>query len=147
MISGLIGLRPRADETVEVNPLAPAEWDYFCLDNIAYHGRTLTICWDQTGRHYGKGQGLRVFADGKEVAVSERLGRIAGQLPAPTAPATSAGWKKFEGNPVIGGKYGTCFDISVLREGGIYRMWLSWRPKKSVALVESQDVLHYFHTS
>ena len=75
--------------------------------------------------------------------MSERLERIAGQLPAPTAPATSAGWKKFEGNPVIGGKYGTCFDISVLREGGIYRMWLSWRPKKSVALVESQDGIHW----
>ena len=35
----------------------------------------------------------------------------------PAAPETSAGWKKFEGNPVMGGKYGTCFDISVLREG------------------------------
>ncbi|MCX8496680.1 MAG: hypothetical protein ORN51_10905, partial [Akkermansiaceae bacterium] len=30
---------------------------------------------------------------------------------------TSGGWKKFEGNPVMGGKYGTCFDISVLKEG------------------------------
>ena len=37
----------------------------------------------------------------------------------------------------MGGKYGTCFDISVLKEGDTYRMWLSWRPKKSIALVES----------
>lgn len=59
------------------------------------------------------------------------------------APETSAGWKKFEGNPIMGGQYGTCFDISVLREGGKYRMWLSWRPKKSVALVESQDGIHW----
>jgi len=56
---------------------------------------------------------------------------------------TSAGWKKFEGNPVMGGKYGTCFDISVLKEGDAYRMWLSWRPKKSIALVESKDGIHW----
>ena len=59
------------------------------------------------------------------------------------AAETITGWKKFEGNPVLGGKYGTCFDISVLRESGKYRMWLSWRPEKSVALVESRDGLHW----
>ena len=43
----------------------------------------------------------------------------------------------------MGGKYGTCFDISVLKEGETYRMWLSWRPKQSVALVESTDGIHW----
>ena len=43
----------------------------------------------------------------------------------------------------MGGKYGTCFDISVLRDGDKYRMWLSWRPKKAVALVESKDGIHW----
>ncbi len=61
----------------------------------------------------------------------------------PAVPETVAGWKKFEGNPVMGGKYGTCFDISVLHEGDKYRMWLSWRPKKSIALVESKDGIHW----
>ena len=68
-------LRPRADDTIEVNPLAPEGWDYFCLDHIAYHGRTLTICWDRTGQRYGKGKGLRVFADGKQIAAAEKLAR------------------------------------------------------------------------
>src|SRR5690349_707272 len=68
----------------------------------------------------------------------------AGESAAPSPGVeTAAGWKKFEGNPVMGGKYGTCFDVSVLREGGTYRMWLSWRPKKSVALVESPDGIHW----
>jgi predicted GH43/DUF377 family glycosyl hydrolase len=58
-------------------------------------------------------------------------------------PATIAGWTKYEGNPVMGGQHGTCFDISVLREGDLYRMWLSWRPKASVALVESRDGFHW----
>jgi predicted GH43/DUF377 family glycosyl hydrolase len=54
---------------------------------------------------------------------------------------TAAGWLKYEKNPVLGGKLGTCFDISVLREDKQYRMWFSWRPKKSIALVESEDGL------
>src|SRR5262249_44671176 len=54
---------------------------------------------------------------------------------------TAAGWQKYEKNPVLGGTLGTCFDISVLREDKQYRMWFSWRPKKSIALVESQDGL------
>ena len=52
---------------------------------------------------------------------------------------TTAGWVKHPKNPVLGGDLGTCFDLSVLREGDRYRMWFSWRPKKSIALVESQD--------
>ena len=51
---------------------------------------------------------------------------------------TTAGWVKHP-NPVLGGDLGTCFDISVLKEGVTYRMWFSWRPKKSIALVESKD--------
>jgi predicted GH43/DUF377 family glycosyl hydrolase len=56
---------------------------------------------------------------------------------------TTGGWEKYSGNPVLGGKYGTCFDISVLREAGAYRMWVSWRPKGGIALVESKDGLHW----
>src|SRR5215475_11994602 len=52
---------------------------------------------------------------------------------------TTAGWVKYAKNPVLGGDLGTCFDISVLKEGDTYRMWFSWRPKKSLALVESKD--------
>jgi predicted GH43/DUF377 family glycosyl hydrolase len=82
VISGLIGLRPRADQTVDVNPLVPeGKWDWFCLDNVAYHGRTLTILYDRTGAKYGRGQGLRVLADGKEITASAKLERLVGELP------------------------------------------------------------------
>jgi predicted GH43/DUF377 family glycosyl hydrolase len=57
--------------------------------------------------------------------------------------ATSASWEKYSGNPVMGGKYGTCFDVSALKEGDTYRMWVSWRPKQSVAVVESKDGIHW----
>ncbi|MGO9202308.1 MAG: family 43 glycosylhydrolase [Limisphaerales bacterium] len=56
---------------------------------------------------------------------------------------TAAGWVKYGANPVLGGGLGTCFDVSVLREDGVYRMWFSWRPRKSIALVESSDGAHW----
>jgi predicted GH43/DUF377 family glycosyl hydrolase len=49
---------------------------------------------------------------------------------------TNGGWRKHPGNPVLGDlTTGTCFDVSVLREAGEYRMYFSWRPRKSLALV------------
>jgi predicted GH43/DUF377 family glycosyl hydrolase len=58
----------------------------------------------------------------------------------PPSPDAAAGWAKHASGPVLGGKLGTCFDNAVLREeGGRYRMWFSWRPRKSIALVESAD--------
>ena len=51
-------------------------------------------------------------------------------------------WVKYL-EPVLGGQYGTCFDVCVLRERGMYRMWLSWRPKMSIALSESKDGIHW----
>jgi hypothetical protein len=82
IISGLIGLRPRADNIVEVNPLLPdGLWDFFCLDHIRYHNHWLTICWDKTGGHYKRGKGLRVLADGKEIAAADGIRLVTGALP------------------------------------------------------------------
>ena len=81
IITGLVGLTPRADDTIEVHPLLPdGTWDWFCLDAVPYHGKTLTILWDKTGAHYGKGAGLRLFADGKLLAETNRLTRVTGKL-------------------------------------------------------------------
>jgi len=63
--------------------------------------------------------------------------------PASANAEASAGWVKYDGNPVFGGRYGTCFDVSVLKEGTVYRMWFSWRSKASIALVESSDGIHW----
>jgi hypothetical protein len=81
IITGLAGLRPRADNIVEVNPLLPADtWDYFCLDNVFYHGHTLTILWDKTGEKYGKGSGLKVYVDGQCIGESPVLSKVTGLL-------------------------------------------------------------------
>ena len=82
VITGLAGLRPRADNVVEVNPMLPAgKWEWFCLDRVPYHGRLLTIVWDQTGARFKAGKGLRLLADGKEIARSATLNRLTGTLP------------------------------------------------------------------
>ncbi|MDQ3812572.1 MAG: glycoside hydrolase [Armatimonadota bacterium] len=81
LITGVVGLRPRADGVVEVHPLLPdGIWEWFCLDGVPYHGRTLTILWDATGKRYGHGAGLRVLADGKPIAQAPRLERVTGLM-------------------------------------------------------------------
>ena len=88
IISGLVGLRPRADDMLVVNPLAPTEWDYFALDGIEYHGHNLTIAWDRDGSRYGRGAGFMAFVDGDMIAQTPELGRLEVALPASTASAT-----------------------------------------------------------
>ena len=82
LISGIVGLVPRADNAVEIWPLLPdGVWDWFCLDGVKYHGRLITILWDRDGTHYGRGQGLVLLADGKEIARANRLEHLTGRLP------------------------------------------------------------------
>ncbi|MDR1574690.1 MAG: hypothetical protein LBS37_01680 [Treponema sp.] len=68
-------------------------------------------------------------------------------------PATQGGWKKYPGNPVMGdAKLGTCFDVLVFPKYGKgispaapgeksdgFKMYFSWRPKKSLATTTSAD--------
>jgi hypothetical protein len=62
VISGLVGLRPGADGALDVRPLVPeGKWDWFCLDQVPYHGRSVTVVWDRSGARYGRGKGLRVI--------------------------------------------------------------------------------------
>ena len=77
VITGLVGLRPRADNKIEVNPLIPEKkWDWFCLDNVLYHGKIISIVWDKTGDKYGIEKGLSVLVEGKVVGHSDKLNRI-----------------------------------------------------------------------
>jgi predicted GH43/DUF377 family glycosyl hydrolase len=51
-----------------------------------------------------------------------------------------AKWVKYENNPVLGGgDVGTVFDVSLLKDDGVYKMYNSWRPKGSLALSVSAD--------
>ena len=81
IVTGLAGLRPDTGELVRVAPLLPDNtWDWFLLDNIQYHGRYLTILWDKTGAKYGRGAGLKVYADGTLIASAAGLDEVLGTL-------------------------------------------------------------------
>lgn len=87
VIGGLLGLVPREDDVIEVDPLLPADaWDWFCLDGVRYHGHDVTIIWDRTGERYGRGAGLAVWVDGREAARRADLGRVTGALTAASGP-------------------------------------------------------------
>ncbi len=77
IITGLAGLRPRADNKIEVHPLLPAgKWDWFCLDNVLYRGKIITIIWDKDGTKYKKGKGLSVWVNGVKKGEMATPGRI-----------------------------------------------------------------------
>lgn len=76
VISDLLGLKPRKDQTIEIHPLIPDDWEWFCLDKVAYHGHTLTIIWDKTGEKYKRGNGLMLFVDGKLKANVDQVSRL-----------------------------------------------------------------------
>lgn len=76
VITGLVGLTPRDDDAIEINPLAPAVWDFFALDDVAYRGHRLSIVWDKRGRRYSLGPGLHLLVDGEKVASSPTLERL-----------------------------------------------------------------------
>ncbi len=81
VITGLVGLRPRADETVEVNPLLPpGMWDWFCLEGVPYHGRTISIVWDRTGLRFKRGRGLTVLVEGRVAGQGRELGKVNAKL-------------------------------------------------------------------
>lgn len=67
VITGLIGLVPRADNVIEISPIIPASWNYFALENVAYHGHLLTILYDADGNRYHAGSGLSIFVDGVKI--------------------------------------------------------------------------------
>ena len=82
LITGIVGLCPRSDNQVTIDPLLPAQvWNWFCLDGVKYHGHQLTIFWDRAGQHFGRGTGLVLLLDGREVAHRAELGPLTGMLP------------------------------------------------------------------
>ena len=81
VITQVVGLKTHPGDMLEVDPAPPRDWAWFALDRVPYHGRRLTIVWDETGERYGRGDGLRLFVDGAEVAHRDALGRILTWLP------------------------------------------------------------------
>jgi len=82
VLSGLVGLRPRPDSTVVLNPLVPpGALTHFALDHVFYHGHYLSVIWDADGSHYGFGAGFKLLVDGTVAASSDKLAKLTVNLP------------------------------------------------------------------
>ena len=66
IITGLCGLRPSESDTLVINPLIDNSIQYFCLDEVLYHGHKLTVVYDRDGTRYKMGKGLTALVDGKK---------------------------------------------------------------------------------
>ncbi|GIW42432.1 MAG: hypothetical protein KatS3mg076_3009 [Candidatus Binatia bacterium] len=78
VVEGAVGLRPRADDVVELCPAALG-WEYFLLDGLRYHGRDLTIVWDEPDghpRYEGFPEGFSLYVDGERVSSRPELGPL-----------------------------------------------------------------------
>ncbi|MBQ2284168.1 MAG: hypothetical protein II244_00720, partial [Clostridia bacterium] len=72
VLNGLVGVRTRDDDILEVNPLFEDDnLEYMCADGIMYRGHSICVMWDKTGNRYGKGAGLRIYVDGDEAACKQ----------------------------------------------------------------------------
>jgi len=76
VITGLMGVRPEQGNWLTINPLIGVkQWTYFCLDKVNYHGKELTIFYDQTGKRYFRGKGFYILVNGKVVHHSKNITR------------------------------------------------------------------------
>ena len=69
IITGLCGVRPSESDTLVINPLIDNSIEYFCLDEVRYHGHKLTVVYDRDGTRYKMGKGLTVLVDGKKTGI------------------------------------------------------------------------------
>lgn len=81
IITGLAGIQPSETDTLTVDPLIPAAWDYFAIDRVHYHGHQVSVVWDRNGDRYPLGKGLHLIVDGKKLAGSPELSKLTVKLP------------------------------------------------------------------
>jgi len=81
IVTGLAGLKVEDTDTLTIDPLAPAEWPYFAMDNIPYRGHLVAITWDKSGNRYGKGTGMQVWIDGHKAGASATLSKLSVKMP------------------------------------------------------------------
>ena len=76
ILSDLIGIKPNINNSLEINPLIPVDWDWFAIENIHYQGKEIDLIWDKTGGHYNAGEGFMIFVDRELVLQKKEIQKI-----------------------------------------------------------------------
>jgi hypothetical protein len=81
VLSGVVGLQPKPNGTLVINPLVPAALlPWWAADGVVLHGKTVTVVFDADGSHYKSGAGLKVLVNGATAASSPTLSPLVVQL-------------------------------------------------------------------
>ena len=89
LLTGVIGIVPRPDDIWEMRPQIPplqnGGWAYFCLENLMYRNRLVTIVWDDPAHpedafHDGD-KGLTLYVNAKRVYHQNDLAPFTVDLP------------------------------------------------------------------
>lgn len=143
IITGLCGLSSRGDKMIEIAPLAPESWEYFALEDVPYRGHLISVLWDKKGERYGKGPGLHLFIDGREMANINQMGKIIAPL-LPRIEKLPAPRMNFAVNndgyhfPQITATFtGTNSNVAALNDGNY---WYDQRPPNRWTTVDSTNV-------
>ena len=76
VLSDLIGIKPNINNSIEINPLIPEDWEWFAVENIHFQGKEIDLIWDKTGNHYRLGKGLMLFVDQNLVIQKDKIQKI-----------------------------------------------------------------------
>ena len=63
ILNDLLGIKPKLNSMIEINPLIPDNWRWFAVKNINYQGKKIDVVWDKDGQKYGLGKGLTIFVN------------------------------------------------------------------------------------
>jgi len=78
VVEGVVGLTPRRDDKIELQPAA-LHWAYFALDRLRYHGKDLTIIWDEPKgkpQYRDYPEGFSLYIDGKVAFSRDHLSHV-----------------------------------------------------------------------
>ena len=76
VLSDLIGIKPNINNSIEINPLIPDDWESFAVENIHFQGKEIDLIWDRTGDKYHLGKGLMLFVDQNLAIQKEKIQKI-----------------------------------------------------------------------
>ena len=73
-------MNPQDSDSIIVDPLVPDNWDYFCLDDVNYHGCQVSIVWNRYGSKYNLGVGFQIIVDSVSVASSPEIKKLSAYI-------------------------------------------------------------------
>ena len=76
VLSDLLGINPNINNSIEINPLIPSDWEWFAAENIPFQGKEISLVWDKTGKHYNLVKGLMLFIDKKLTIKKDKIQKI-----------------------------------------------------------------------